>query len=233
MTARVLVVDDNPANRKLLEVAAQQRIFRSPDRVERPGRDRHLRKGDVRHRPARRDDAGHGRLRGLPAAEEPYLHRASADRHGHRARPARRPRARPGGRRRRFPHQADRRDATHRARALAGAAEGDDRRIAQPRQHDRRARHDRAVRDAECGGRPARAAADRRRPQELRRAPRRRRSRHITPSPSSRTRRRRCSRRRRTTSTSSSSAWGSPATIRCDSAARSARWSARATCPFC
>ena len=50
-----------------------------------------------------------------------------------------RPRARARGRRRRFPDQADRRAGADRARALAGAAQDDDRRAAHARGH-RRAR---------------------------------------------------------------------------------------------
>ena len=48
---------------------------------------------------------------------------ASAGHHGHRARPDRRPRQGAGGRRRRFPDQADRRNRAAGARPLVGPAQ--------------------------------------------------------------------------------------------------------------
>ena len=171
MTARVLVVDDILPNVKLLEARLTRRIFRRAHRANGPEAIAICEQGPVRHRPARRDDAGHGRLRGLPPVEGPGRDRASAGRPGHRARPAGGPRARPRSRRRRFPHQADRRGRADRAGAFAGPAQGGDRRIAQPRQHHRRAGHDRALRHAERRRRPARPRPDRRRSRQLRRAP--------------------------------------------------------------
>ena len=79
-------------------------------------------------------------------------------RDGHRARQPRRPRARPGSRRRRFPDQAGRRRRAARAGALADAPEDDDRRAAHARHHLARDRHARRPSAARWPT-PARAAA--------------------------------------------------------------------------
>ena len=60
----------------------------------------------ARRHPARRHDAGHGRLRGLPAAEGRARAPRISRRHGHRADRPGRARARPRGRRRRLPLEA-------------------------------------------------------------------------------------------------------------------------------
>ncbi len=69
MTARVLVVDDVPANVKLLEARLSAEYFDVITAYN--GREAlaRLRARRMRHRAARRDDAGHGRLRGLPQAQ--------------------------------------------------------------------------------------------------------------------------------------------------------------------
>ena len=69
MTARVLVVDDIPANVKLLEARLSAEYFDVVTAMSGARRWRSA-SGRMRHRPARRDDAGHGRLRGLPPAQE-------------------------------------------------------------------------------------------------------------------------------------------------------------------
>ncbi len=69
MTARILVVDDIPANVKLLEVRLLAEYFEVLTATKRRRGDRDLRERQGRRRAARRDDAGHGRLRGLPPAE--------------------------------------------------------------------------------------------------------------------------------------------------------------------
>ena len=88
MTARVLVVDDIPANLKLLEARLSIEYFEVLTATNGPDAIAICEKGRLRHRPARRDDAGHGRLRGLPAIESRVGDRPSADRPRHRARPA-------------------------------------------------------------------------------------------------------------------------------------------------
>ena len=69
MTARILVVDDIPANVKLLEARLSAEYFDviTASNGARGARD--LRARRMRHRPARRHDARHGRLRGLPPPE--------------------------------------------------------------------------------------------------------------------------------------------------------------------
>ena len=69
MSARILVVDDIPANVKLLEARLSAEYFdvlTASNGAQALEICRALR---MRHHPARRDDAGHGRLRGLPPAE--------------------------------------------------------------------------------------------------------------------------------------------------------------------
>ena len=73
MTARILVVDDNTANRKLLEARLNAEYFDVTTVASGAEAIADLREGTVRHRIARRDDAGHGRFRGLPTAEGPDL----------------------------------------------------------------------------------------------------------------------------------------------------------------
>jgi two-component system cell cycle response regulator len=65
MTARVLVVDDIPANVKLLEARLSAEYFDVVTAMSGARRSRSA-SARMRHRAARRDDAGHGRLRGLP-----------------------------------------------------------------------------------------------------------------------------------------------------------------------
>ena len=136
MTARILVVDDNAANRKLLEARLNAEYFDVMHRGERARGDRDMRRRPMRHRAARRDDAGDGRFRGLPPPARRGAHLASADRHGDLARPARRPGARARRRRRRFRNQADRRGASDCARALARPAQARDRRTEAARRTD-------------------------------------------------------------------------------------------------
>jgi CheY-like chemotaxis protein len=65
----VLIVDDTPENITLLNGLLRER-YRTPHRHQRRARaSRRRRSSAARHRAARRDDAGHGRLRGLPAPE--------------------------------------------------------------------------------------------------------------------------------------------------------------------
>ena len=90
MTARVLVVDDILANVKLLEARLSAEYFDVLTAL--PAAREALAicaRADMRHRPARRHDAGHGRLRGLPPAEGQPGDRTHPGGHGHRARPAR------------------------------------------------------------------------------------------------------------------------------------------------
>ena len=69
MTARVLVVDDVPANVKLLEARLSAEYFDVVTAMSGSEALAICERARVRHRPARRDDAGHGRLRGLPPAQ--------------------------------------------------------------------------------------------------------------------------------------------------------------------
>ena len=69
MTARVLVVDDIPANVKLLEARLTAEYFEVVTATNGPEALDICDQRPVRHRPARRDDAGHGRLRGVPAPQ--------------------------------------------------------------------------------------------------------------------------------------------------------------------
>ena len=77
MTARILVVDDVPANVKLLEARLSAEYFDVVTAHERHRGAGDVRAGRMRHRAARRDDAGDGRLRGLPAAQEPIRPRTT------------------------------------------------------------------------------------------------------------------------------------------------------------
>ena len=128
MTARVLVVDDLAANIKLLEARLAAEYFEVVTATNGPQALEICARGPVRHRPARRDDAGHGRARGLPAAEEQSAHRPHPRGHHHRARPAVGPDRGPGGGRRRFPHQAGQRHRADHPGQEPGAAEDADRR---------------------------------------------------------------------------------------------------------
>ena len=119
MTARVLVVDDIAANLKLLEARLTAEYFDVVTATNGAGRARNLRQRRLRHRPARRHDAGHERLRGLPPPEGGSGDAAYPRRHGDGARPGRRQAGGPRGRRRRFSDEADRRDRPSRAGALA------------------------------------------------------------------------------------------------------------------
>ena len=69
MTARVLVVDDVPANVKLLEARLSAEYFDVVTAMSGAEALAICERGRMRHRAARRDDAGHGRLRGLPPAQ--------------------------------------------------------------------------------------------------------------------------------------------------------------------
>ena len=101
---KVLVVDDTPHNVKLLaDLLARQGLRgRRPRRTARR-RWRKLAADDARPRAARRDDAGHVRLRRLPAHPRRPRDGAAAGRAGHLARPAGGARQGHRGRRRRFP----------------------------------------------------------------------------------------------------------------------------------
>ena len=133
-----------PGEREAARSAAHGGVFRRHHRdVGRRGA-RDLRARAMRHRAARRDDAGDGRLRGLPPAQGQSGDAPHSGRDGDGARPAVRPRARARGRRRRFPHQAGVRHRAARARALAGAAEDGGGRIAHARRHVARDRHQRS-----------------------------------------------------------------------------------------
>ena len=69
MTARVLVVDDVPANVKLLEARLSAEYFDVITAMSGAEALAICERARMRHRAARRDDAGHGRLRGLPPAQ--------------------------------------------------------------------------------------------------------------------------------------------------------------------
>ena len=135
MTARILVVDDVPANRRLLEAQAVGRIFRRHHRDERRRGPRLVRARRMRSRAARRDDAGHGRFRGVPPPQDQSGHPPHSRGDGDGARSGRRSRRRPRRRRRRLPDQAGVGPRADRPRALAGAAQDDDRRAAHARGH--------------------------------------------------------------------------------------------------
>ena len=123
MTARVLVVDDLLPNIKTARSAADGGIFRCAcTATNGPEALKICERGDCDHRPARRDDAGHGRFRGLPQAQGQSGNPASAGVMVTALDQTCRPRARSRRRRRRFSHQADRRDGPDRPRALAVAA---------------------------------------------------------------------------------------------------------------
>ena len=158
MTARVLVVDDVPANVKLLEARLSAEYFDVVTAMSGAEGAGDLRARRMRHRAARRHDAGHGRLRGLPSAQDQPRHPPHSGGDGDGARPAVRPGEGARGRRRRFPHQAGVRRGADRARALAVAAQDDDRRTAHARGHLARHRHRRA-RSAKRSPIPAAAAA--------------------------------------------------------------------------
>ena len=232
MTARVLVVDDNPANRKLLEARLNAEYFEVLTATERPRRDRDLREGAVRHRAARRDDAGHGRLRGLPAAEEPHR-RPRICRSSWSPRSTSPPTACAGSRPAptiSSPSRSTKSQLIARVRSLARLKVAID---------ELRNRANTTVAlgmiapfaTPERRRRPARPHAARRRPQEFGRAPRRRRSapHHAVTVETERAGgdvqggRGQCRRHHH-----QPRAWR--ATTRCGCAARSARSSARATC---
>ena len=133
MTARVLVVDDVDANVKLLEARLTADYFEV--RTARSGREaleicaqRARRCGA-----ARRDDAGHGRFRGLPAAEIRAAHPAYSGDHGHRARSSLGQGEGARGGRRRLPHQAGGRHRAGHAGQESRAAQDADRRDADAR----------------------------------------------------------------------------------------------------
>ena len=163
MTARVLVVDDVPANVKLLEARLSAEYFDVVTAMsgqealaicERAECDIVLL--DV----MMPDMDGFEVCRRLKSQLRDPPH---SGRHGDGARPAVRPRARARSRRRRFSDQADPRNRADRAGALAGAAQDGDRRIAHARADLARHRH-RIARARGAGRyRPRRPRADRRR----------------------------------------------------------------------
>ena len=173
MTARILVVDDIPANVKLLEARLTAEYFDVSRRTRGARGARDLRARAVRHRAARRDDAGDGRLRGLPPAQGQSGDASHSGRDGDGARPAVRPRARARSRRGRFPDQAGVRHRAARARALAGAPEDGGGRTAHARGHVARDRHQRSGSRGAGRDRPQRPRAAGRRPQVVLRAHRR------------------------------------------------------------
>ena len=78
MTARVLVIDDVPANVKLLEARLSAEYF---DVITAMSGEEGLaicERAGVRHRAARYHDARHGRLRSLPPAEDPTRRRITS-----------------------------------------------------------------------------------------------------------------------------------------------------------
>ena len=158
MSARILVVDDVPANVKLLEARLSAEYFDVLTAANGAEALQICAARRMRHHPARRDDARHGRLRGLPPPEVQSGDAFHSGGDGHRARQPGRPRARARGRRRRFPDQAGVRHRADRARALADAAEDDDRRAAHARARPR-SRSACRRRSAARSPIPARAAA--------------------------------------------------------------------------
>ncbi len=133
MTARILVVDDVEVNVRLLEAKLSAEYFTVLAAYDGFDRAAHGAGGAARHHPARRDDAAARRLRGLPPPQGRRAHAGHPGGDGHRAVGAGRPRARPGGRRRRLPHQAGQRYRALRPRPLAGAPAPDDGGVAPPR----------------------------------------------------------------------------------------------------
>ena len=69
MTARILVVDDIQANVRLLEARLTAEYFDVITAMYGPEALDICERARMRHHPAGRDDARHGRLRGLPAAQ--------------------------------------------------------------------------------------------------------------------------------------------------------------------
>ena len=101
----ILVVDDTPANIRLLEAMLDAAGYAV--RPPRSGAEALERVAGSRARPraARHRDAGHGRLRGLPADPRDTAARLPAGRHGHRERQRGEGQG-ARGRRRRLPDQA-------------------------------------------------------------------------------------------------------------------------------
>ncbi len=154
MTARVLVVDDIPANVRLLETRLTAEYFEVLTGVERAGCAGNLRARAGRRGAARRDDAGHGRLRGLPAAEGQSADPACAGRDGDRARRRHRQGARARRRRRRFPVEAGRRNRADHPGPQPRPPEAAQRPDADARHRRRSARHRRSrPRRPAAGGR--------------------------------------------------------------------------------
>ena len=69
MTGRILVVDDIEANVRLLQAKLQAEYYEVLTAGDGVTALAIAGAGEAGHRPAGRDDAGHGRLRDLPAAE--------------------------------------------------------------------------------------------------------------------------------------------------------------------
>ena len=173
MTARILVVDDIPANVKLLEARLTAEYFDVSTAMsgaealaicERAQCDIVLL--DV----MMPEMDGFEVCRRLKANPVDASHSGG---HGDGARPAVRPRARARGRRRRFPHQAGFRHRAAGARALAGAAEDGGGRTAHARADLARDRHQRSRNGGADRDRAQRARAAGRRPQVVLRAHRR------------------------------------------------------------
>ena len=159
MTARILVVDDIPANVKLLEARLTAEYFDVVDRAF--AAPRRWRSASAPQCDIVLLDVMMPEMDGFEVCRRLKANPVDAPhpgRHGDGARPAVRPRARAGGRRRRFPDQAGVRYRAARARALAGAAEDDDRRAAHARGHVARDRHQRS-RSARRSPRPDAAGA--------------------------------------------------------------------------
>ena len=164
MTARVLVVDDILANVKLLEARLSAEYFDvltaySGQEALELLRDRARRRGA-----ARRHDAGHGRLRGLPPHQEraqdhalPVIMVTALDQTSDKVQGLE-------GRRRRFPHQAGRRHRAHHAREEPGAPQDAERR-------DDAARWRPAPRSALCRGAMPTGRGGKRRPHPAGRGP--------------------------------------------------------------
>ena len=229
MTARVLVVDDIPANVKLLEARLSAEYFDVVTAMN--GADAlticERAECDVVLLDVMMPDMDGfevcRRLKSNPA------HASHPGGHGHGARPAVRPGEGARGRRRRFPHQAGVRRRADRARALAGAAQDDDRRAAHARGHLARHRHREPGARRGRRHRPAGQDPDRRRPAGVGRAHPWRCCRRRIRSISRPIRTRRCSTPPKATTTCSSSRSASRISTGCACAARCARWSARAT----
>ena len=122
--ARVLIVDDEPHNRQLLEVMLAPDGYRPPDRRQRRGSARDRGAAAARPHPARRHDARDGRLRGDRQDQGQPGDQEHPGHHHHGPGRSQRPDARAERRRGGLSQQARRSGRTVRAGEEPGAPEG-------------------------------------------------------------------------------------------------------------